>query len=75
MKNRYMYVVVESTYFHSQNPYISYGIALMDEHHTVLKTFNDLSCDRDAVAKLVETCNRNRLPADQLEYIVEDFLS
>jgi hypothetical protein len=70
-----MYVVVESTYFHSQNPYISYGIALMDEFHTVLKTFNDLSCDRDAVAKLVETCNRNRLPADQLEYIVEDFLS
>ena len=75
MKNKYVYVVVESTYFHSQNPHISYGIALMDKFHTVLQTFNDLSRDRDAVAKLVETCNRNRLPADQLEYIVEDFLS
>ena len=75
MKNKYVYVVVESTYFHSQNPYISYGIALMDELHTVLKTFNDLSCDREAVAKLAETCNRNRLPIDQLGYIVEDFLS
>ena len=75
MKNKYVYVVVESTYFHSQPPHISYGIALMDKFHTVLQTFNDLSRDRDAVAKLVETCNRNRLPADQLEYIVEDFLS
>ena len=75
MKNKYVYVVVESTYFHSQNPYISYGIALMDKFHTVLQTFHDLSCDREAVAKLAETCNRNRLPADQLGYIIEDFLS
>lgn len=55
-----------------------YGIAVVERYDGVsvmLRSYLDLSRDRERVEALVERCNRGALDPRQLDEVVEDFLA
>ena len=76
MISPYTYILVENTYCFQKHPFLRYGMAVMDNtSKTILRTVSDLSCDRQPVSDLVALCNRLGLDPEQLDDVVEDFLS
>ena len=64
-----MYQLVSGTYSLEGIPYTSYGIKCDD------LVMEDLSLDRDAVARLVQICNCAALESIHLPDVVDDFLT
>lgn len=72
----YKYVLTETTYHNGEHTRTSYGIAVIstEDNVTVLSSVEDISDDREELAKLVELCNSEKLEMEHLQSIVEDFL-
>jgi len=71
---RYIYRVVSCVMTDRESGlYRTYGIEVCENGDPV-ETIQDISLDRDAVAGLVHTCNRERLEPMHLRDVVEDFL-
>ena len=72
----YKYVLTETTYHNGEHTRTSYGIAVIstEDNVTVLSSVEDISDDREELAKLVELCNEEKLEVEHLQSIVEDFL-
>lgn len=72
----YKYVLTETTYHNGKHTRTSYGIAVIstEDNATVLSSVEDISLDRDELAKLVELCNAEKLEIEHLQNVVEDFL-
>lgn len=70
------YVLTETTYHNGEHARTSYGIAVIsiEDNITVLSSVEDISDDRDDLAKLVELCNEEKLEIEHLRSVVEDFL-
>ena len=70
------YVLTETTYHNGKHTRTSYGIAIIstEDNITVLSSVEDISDDRDDLAKLVELCNAEKLEMEHLQNVVEDFL-
>lgn len=70
------YVLTETTYHNGEHTRTSYGIAVIsaEDNVTVLSSVEDISDDRDDLAKLVELCNSEKLEMEHLQSIVDDFL-
>lgn len=70
------YVLTETTYHNGKHTRTSYGIAIIstEDNITVLSSVEDISNDRDDLAKLLELCNAEGLEIEHLQSIVEDFL-
>ncbi len=52
---------------------VTYGIAVCEAGE--VEILSDLSCDREAVASLVETCNRLELSRLHVREVAEDFVN
>ena len=72
----YKYVLTETTYHNGEHTRTSYGIAVIstEDNITVLSSVEDISDDREELAKLVELCNEEKLEVEHLQNVVEDFL-
>ena len=72
----YKYVLTETTYHNGKHTRTSYGIAVIstEDNVTVLSSVEDISDDREGLAKLVELCNSEKLEIEHLQSIVDDFL-
>lgn len=72
----YKYVLTETTYHNGEHTRTSYGIAVIstEDNVTVLSSIEDISDDREELAKLVELCNSEKLEMEHLRGVVEDFL-
>ena len=72
----YKYVLTETTYYNGKHTRTSYGIAVIsiEDNITVLSSVEDISDDREELAKLVELCNSEGLEIEHLQSIVDDFL-
>lgn len=70
------YVLTETTYHNGEHTRTSYGIAVIstEDNVTVLSSIEDISDDREELAKLVELCNEEKLEIEHLQNVVEDFL-
>lgn len=70
------YVLTETTYHNGKHTRTSYGIAVIsiEDNITVLSSVEDISDDRNDLAKLVEFCNAEGLEIEHLRGVVEDFL-
>ena len=73
------YGLTEERYFHGEDSRVSYGIvayadAEEDGTATIVASVHDVTADRQALSKLVETCNRLGLSLLHLNDVVEDFL-
>lgn len=72
---RYVYRVVSCVLSDRESGlYRTYGIEACENGKTVALV-QDISLDRDAVAKLVRACNRERLEVVHLADVVDDFLA
>lgn len=70
----YSYLCVSSTY----GGKTTYGIAIaanIDGNSVLMKTYADLSTDRERVANLADVCNRCQPDMEHLQEIIEDFLA
>ena len=72
----YKYVLTKTTYHNGEHTRTSYGIAVIstEDNVTVLSSVEDISDDREGLAKLVELCNEEKLEIEHLQNVVEDFL-
>lgn len=70
------YIMVENKYYDGTSK-ISFGIAyaeIYDNETTVIKTISDITCDKQAIEKLIHLCNDLDLSIIHIEDVVEDFL-
>ena len=72
----YKYVLTETTYHNGEHTRTSYGIAVIstEDDVTVLCSVEDITDDRNELAKLVELCNAEKLEIEHLQNVVDDFL-
>ena len=72
----YKYVLTETTYHNGEHTRTSYGIAIisLEDNITVLCSIEDITDDRNELAKLVELCNAEKLEIEHIKNVVEDFL-
>lgn len=72
----YKYVLTETTYHNGEHTRTSYGIAVIstEDKITVISSVEDISDDREELAKLVELCNSEKLEMEHLQNVVEDFI-
>lgn len=72
----YKYVLTETTYCNREHPRKSYGIAAIstEDQITVLGSIEDVAAEQDALAELVDLCNREQLDIAQLPSVIDDFL-
>ena len=72
----YKYVLTETTYHNGEHTRTSYGIAVIstEDDVTVLCSVEDITDDRDGLAKFVELFNTEKLEIEHLQNVVEDFL-
>ena len=72
----YKYVLTETTYHNGEYTRTSYGIAVIstEDDVTVLCSVEDITGERDELAKFVELCNTEKLEIEHLQNVVEDFL-
>ena len=72
----YKYVLTETTYHNGEHTRTSYGIAAIstEDDVTVLCSVEDITDERDELAKFVELCNTEKLEIEHLQNVVEDFL-
>ena len=72
----YKYALTETTYHNGEHTRTSYGIAVIstEDNITVFSSVEDISDDREELAKLVELCNAEKLEIEHLQSIVDDFL-
>ena len=72
----YKYVLTKITYFNDKHTRTSYGIAIISDYDnvTVLCSIEDVTDERNELAKLVELCNEEKLEMEHLRGVVEDFL-
>ena len=72
----YKYVLTKITYFNGKHTRTSYGIAVISDYDnvTVLCSIEDVTDERNELAKLVELCNEEKLEMEHLRGVVEDFL-
>ena len=72
----YKYVLTETTYHNGEHTRTSYGIAVIstEDDVTVLCSVEDITDERDGLAKLVELCNTEKLEIEHIQNVVEDFL-
>ena len=72
----YKYVLTETTYRNGEHTRTSYGIAVIStkDNVTVLCSVEDITDDRNELAKLVELCNAEKLEIEHLQNVVDDFL-
>lgn len=70
------YVLTEITYHNGENTRTSYGISAIstEDNVTVLCSVEDITDERDELAKFVELCNTEKLEIEHLQNVVEDFL-
>lgn len=70
------YVLTETTYHNGEHTRTSYGIAVIstEDNVTVLCSIEDVTDERNELAKLVELCNEEKLEIEHLRGVVEDFL-
>ena len=72
----YKYVLTKTTYYNGEHTRTSYGIAVIstEDDVTVLCSVEDITDDRNELAKLVELCNAEKLEIEHLQNVVDDFL-
>lgn len=72
----YKYVLTETTYHNGEHTRTSYGIAVIstEDDVTVLCSVEDITDERDELAKFVELCNTEKLEIEHIQNVVEDFL-
>ena len=72
----YKYVLTEITYHNVEHTRTSCGIAVIstEDDVTVLCSVEDITDDRNELAKLVELCNAEKLEIEHLQNVVDDFL-
>ena len=72
----YKYVLTETTYHNGEHTRTSYGISAIstEDNVTVLCSVEDITDERDELAKFVELCNTEKLEMEHLQNVVEDFL-
>ena len=72
----YKYVLTETTYHNGEHTRTSYGIAVIspEDNVTVLCSIEDITDERDELAKFVELCNTENLEIEHLQNVLEDFL-
>ena len=72
----YKYVLTETTYHNGEHARTSYGIAVIstEDNVTVLCSVEDITDERDGLAKFVELCNTEKLEIEHIQNVVEDFL-
>ena len=69
------YTLCEKTYKSKRSERIAYGIAAYAEDgQTCITKLHDVTSDKDALAELVELCNRLQLSPIHLHDVIEDFL-
>ena len=74
------YEITEDVYLHDSELCRSYGIAAYAESEndgtaTILLLFNDITCDKERIEKLVSELNRLQLSVLHLRDVIEDFLA
>lgn len=72
----YKYVLTETTYHNGEHTRTSYGIAVIstEDDVTVLCSVEDITDERDGLAKFVELCNAEKLEIEHIQNVAEDFL-
>lgn len=72
----YKYVLTETIYHNCEHTRTSYGIAVIstEDDVTVLYSVEDITGERDGLAKFVELCNTEKLEIEHIQNVVEDFL-
>ena len=72
----YKYVLTETTYYNGEHTRTSYGIVVIstEDDVTVLCSVEDITDERDELAKFVELCNTEKLEIEHIQNVVEDFL-
>ena len=72
----YKYVLTETTYHNGEHTRTSYGISAIstEDNVTVLCSVEDITDERDELAKFVELCNTEKLEIEHIQNVVEDFL-
>ena len=72
----YKYVLTETTYHNGEHMRTSYGLAVIstEDDVTVLCSVEDITDERDGLAKFVELCNTEKLEIEHIQNVVEDFL-
>ena len=72
----YKYVLTEITYHNVEHTRTNCGIAVIstEDDVTVLCSVEDITDDRNELAKLVELCNAEKLEIEHLQNVVDDFL-
>ena len=62
----------EERYHVDIGPYVTYGIAAVDERGNVVRSISDVSTDKAYCASLCKKCTINRLDPIHLYDVVED---
>ena len=72
----YKYVLTETTYHNGEHSRTSFGISAIstEDDVTVLCSVEDITDERDVLAKFVELCNIEKLEIEHIQNVVEDFL-
>ena len=77
MQSNTVYVVVKSTYYLFDKEVEVYGAALIEnnrEDFSIIKTYPDLTKQKDKVLEFVRKCNCMSLSQMHFQNAVEDFL-
>lgn len=77
--NKVTYAIVEERYSFGTTSRTSYGIVALsdldkDGTATIVASVRDITSDKDALATLVDNCNRLELSTIHLLDVVEDFI-
>lgn len=72
----YKYILTETTYHNGEHSRTSFGISAIstEDDVTVLCSVEDITDERDVLAKFVELCNIEKLEIEHIQNVVEDFL-
>lgn len=70
------YILCREAYKSKRSERIAYGIATYAEDgQTCITKLHDITSDKDALAELVDLCNRLQLSPIHLHDVIEDFLT
>ena len=70
------YILCRETYKTKKSERITYGIgAYAEDEKTCIAKLHDITSDKNALAELVELCNRLQLSPIHLHDVIEDFLT
>ena len=77
--NKATYAIVEERYSFGNTSRTSYGIVALsdpdkDGNATIVASVHDITSDKDAIAALIDDCNRLELSTIHLLDVVEDFI-